>query len=169
MRARAPLIAIARSASRCRLLPQTVTEQPRTSTAESYHHLAERYSTISFGSLNIDDKYLAQTSAMALPPRMETASPPSLSDVAHEPLPATDPTSTPPPSREERIESKHNIEGETSRRQRNKTSSKDARRNSESWLDMGANALLRDVHHTQRESTPGASPHRKRQRINGDR
>jgi len=36
-------------------------------------------------------------------------------------------------------------------------------------VDAVDSALLREVHRQQRESTPGSSPHRKRQRINGDR
>ncbi|WQF89666.1 Putative WD40/YVTN repeat-like-containing domain superfamily [Colletotrichum destructivum] len=76
----------------------------------------------------------------------------------------------PPPSDRGHLENRQHLENANQRKMHH------SRRPSESVrannFDAGAvdSALLREMQHrSQRESTPGASPHRKRQRINGDR
>lgn len=75
----------------------------------------------------------------------------------------------PPPSERGRLESRHNMEGSSSRPIRQSARLSDAGRGSPFDPDAVDSALLRDYQRPQRDSTPGASPHRKRQRINGDR
>lgn len=71
----------------------------------------------------------------------------------------------PPPSERGRVtDSKHNIEANSHRRTRSNVSAHEELRRG--GID---HALLRELGRPHRESTPSASPHRKRQRINGDR
>lgn len=74
----------------------------------------------------------------------------------------------PPPSDRGRLEVRHNVEGGDSRHSRTSVRGTDIGR---SPLDAEAvdAALRREMSRSQREGTPGGSPHRKRQRINGDR
>ncbi|GKT66665.1 WD repeat-containing protein SRW1 [Colletotrichum tofieldiae] len=76
----------------------------------------------------------------------------------------------PPPSDRGHLENRHNLENTNQRKiQHSRRPSEPARTNAFD-ADAVDSALLREMHHrSQRESTPGASPHRKRQRINGDR
>ncbi|KAF3760245.1 WD40 repeat-like protein [Cryphonectria parasitica EP155] len=74
----------------------------------------------------------------------------------------------PPPADRARLEVKHNVEQGGSRRPTSMARHNDVSRTA--GLDVDAlDDQLRRVSRTQREATPGASPHRKRQRINGDR
>ena len=75
----------------------------------------------------------------------------------------------PPPSDRGRLETKHNIEGTSHRRTRSSARMSEGSRPSAFDVDAVDSALLREFARPQRESTPSASPHRKRQRINGDR
>ena len=78
--------------------------------------------------------------------------------------------STPPPRSDRgRLESKHALDNPSNRSLRSSTRRSDAARASPFDIDAVDSALLRDFQRPQRESTPGTSPHRKRQRINGDR
>lgn len=74
----------------------------------------------------------------------------------------------PPPSERGRHDSKVNANVGSDRRLRGGVRTGDVRT---SAFDPDAldQALSRELQRPQRESTPGASPHRKRQRINGDR
>lgn len=80
--------------------------------------------------------------------------------------------STPPPPTSERgrleMTTRHHLDSSNARNLRNTRQASDASR---PVLDPEAvdSALLREMHRPHRESTPGASPSRKRQRINGDR
>lgn len=79
-------------------------------------------------------------------------------------------TSTPPPPSERgRNDSKLNAIGGSDRRLRTSTRTGDGTRTSAFDPDALDQALSRELHRPQRESTPGASPHRKRQRVNADR
>ncbi|KAH6669106.1 WD40-repeat-containing domain protein [Plectosphaerella plurivora] len=83
--------------------------------------------------------------------------------------PARFATPPPPPSERGRLETtRQHLDSSNARNLRNTRQSGDSSRPA---LDPEAveSALLREMHRTQRESTPGASPSRKRQRINGDR
>lgn len=77
----------------------------------------------------------------------------------------------PPPSERGRLESRHNVDSNTtsSRRLRQGARSSDVARSTPFDADALDHALLREFQRPQRESTPSASPSRKRQRINGDR
>jgi cell division cycle 20-like protein 1 (cofactor of APC complex) len=79
-------------------------------------------------------------------------------------------TSTPPPPASERgrLELKSNVEMDATGRIRRPLAG-DALQ--ATGLDPTAvdSALMRELQRPHRESTPSASPHRKRQRINGDR
>ncbi|CAM1510277.1 Fc.00g006120.m01.CDS01 [Cosmosporella sp. VM-42] len=75
----------------------------------------------------------------------------------------------PPPSERGRLESKHNLDGRPNRLLRSSAKASDPARSSPFDIDAVDNALRRGIQRPPRESTPGASPHRKRQRINGDR
>ncbi|KFA73535.1 hypothetical protein S40288_07691 [Stachybotrys chartarum IBT 40288] len=79
-------------------------------------------------------------------------------------------TSTPPPPSERgRNDSKLNAIGGSDRRLRTSARTGDGTRTSAFDPDALEQALSRELHRPQRESTPGASPHRKRQRVNADR
>jgi len=69
--------------------------------------------------------------------------------------------STPPPPDRTRLEPRPTEPGRNARQGRHGASGFDA--------DAVDYALRRELGRQQRETTPGASPHRKRQRINGDR
>ncbi|KAG6004905.1 hypothetical protein E4U21_000632 [Claviceps maximensis] len=75
----------------------------------------------------------------------------------------------PPPHNRSQLESKYGHGSAHVRRQRNRMSAQDEPQ--VTGLDPNAveSALLRELQRPHRESTPSASPHRKRQRINGDR
>lgn len=77
----------------------------------------------------------------------------------------------PPPSDRGRLDSKPNAEssGNTMRQLRSRTRASDVAHPAAFDVDAVDSLLLRELQHPHRESTPGASPHRKRQRINGDR
>ncbi|KAI9155286.1 Fizzy-related [Paramyrothecium foliicola] len=76
----------------------------------------------------------------------------------------------PPPSERGRLESRQNVDSNTtSRRLRQGARASDSSRASPFDPEALDHALIREFQRPQRESTPGASPHRKRQRINGDR
>ncbi|KAJ9142643.1 WD repeat domain-containing protein [Pleurostoma richardsiae] len=74
----------------------------------------------------------------------------------------------PPPSDRGHLEVRQNADSGNARHSRQSMRSSDTGR---SGLDTDAvdQALRREIGRTQRASTPGGSPHRKRQRINGDR
>ncbi|KAK7425435.1 substrate-specific activator of APC-dependent proteolysis [Neonectria magnoliae] len=77
---------------------------------------------------------------------------------------------TPPPRSDRgRLESRHNLDNGSNRSLRSSARISDTSRASPFDIDAVDHALLRDLQRPQRESTPGSSPHRKRQRINGDR
>jgi cell division cycle 20-like protein 1 (cofactor of APC complex) len=77
----------------------------------------------------------------------------------------------PPPSERTRLDSKHNVDsGTTSRRLRQTTRSSEVSRSTPLDPEALDHALIREFQQRpQRESTPTASPSRKRQRITGDR
>lgn len=78
-------------------------------------------------------------------------------------------TSTPPPPTERAtLEVKHNVDHGVSRHSVAAPRDKDVGRGG---LDVDAvdDQLRRAIGRTQRDATPGGSPSRKRQRINGDR
>lgn len=80
--------------------------------------------------------------------------------------------STPPPvSDRSRLEAKPNAESNsgTMRRMRSRARTSDVAHPADFDVDAVDSALMRELQRPQRESTPGASPSRKRQRINGDR
>lgn len=78
--------------------------------------------------------------------------------------------STPPPRSDRgRLEPRQTLDNGSNRALRSNARKSDATRASPFDIDAVDNALLREFQRPQRESTPGASPHRKRQRINGDR
>ncbi|KID89093.1 WD40 repeat-like-containing domain protein [Metarhizium guizhouense ARSEF 977] len=81
-------------------------------------------------------------------------------------------TPPPPPSlslEKSRSEPKNNVEGGSGRRLRNKMAASEVLRPTELDANAVESALLRELQRPHRESAPGTSPHRKRQRINGDR
>lgn len=61
------------------------------------------------------------------------------------------------------------MEGGSGRRLRNKMAASEVLRPTELDANAVESALLRELQRPHRESAPGTSPHRKRQRINGDR
>jgi cell division cycle 20-like protein 1 (cofactor of APC complex) len=75
---------------------------------------------------------------------------------------------TPPPADRGRLETRHSLDMASKDTLRNTARKRDG---AGPGLDIDAvdHALLRDLSRPHRESTPSASPHRKRQRINGDR
>ncbi|WYZ46484.1 hypothetical protein EsH8_IX_000709 [Colletotrichum jinshuiense] len=76
----------------------------------------------------------------------------------------------PPPSDRGLLENRPHLENANQRKTQHGRRPSEATRSTTFDADAVDNALLREMHHRQqRESTPGASPHRKRQRINGDR
>ncbi|KAF9870844.1 hypothetical protein CkaCkLH20_11743 [Colletotrichum karsti] len=76
----------------------------------------------------------------------------------------------PPPSDRGHLESRQHLENANQRKLQHARRPSEPSRASTFDADAVDHALLREIHHrSQRESTPGASPHRKRQRINGDR
>lgn len=77
---------------------------------------------------------------------------------------------TPPPASERgRLESRRNLDNTLGRSVGNGARASDVGRGSPFDPDAVDHALFRELARPQRESTPSASPHRKRQRINGDR
>ena len=76
----------------------------------------------------------------------------------------------PPPAERVYLEAKRNVDSGSSRHSRYSARASDISGRA-SLLDADAvdHALRREMNRQQREGTPGASPHRKRQRINGDR
>lgn len=74
----------------------------------------------------------------------------------------------PPPSERATLEVKHNVDHGVSRHAVAAPRDNDAGRGA---LDVDAvdDQLRRAISRTQRDATPGGSPSRKRQRINGDR
>lgn len=88
---------------------------------------------------------------------------------AKECLPPPVRAATPPPSERGRLEPKHNIDNRSNRHLRSSTRTSDMTRSTAFDINAVDSALRRGMQRPQRESTPGASPHRKRQRINGDR
>lgn len=76
----------------------------------------------------------------------------------------------PPPSDRGLVENRQYLETTNQRKIQHSRRPSESARSSAFDPDAVDSALLREMHHrSQRESTPGASPHRKRQRINGDR
>ncbi|KAF4423744.1 cell division cycle 20 1 cofactor-APC complex [Fusarium acutatum] len=82
---------------------------------------------------------------------------------------ATPRSSTPPRSDRSRLEPRHSHDNAQNRALRSNARKSEGARASPFDIDAVDSALLREFQRPQRESTPGASPHRKRQRINGDR
>ncbi|RGP72842.1 cell division cycle 20 cofactor-apc complex [Fusarium longipes] len=82
---------------------------------------------------------------------------------------ATPRSSTPPRSDRTRLEPRYSLDNAPNRTMRNHGRKSEGARGSQLDIDAVDSALLREFQRPQRESTPGASPHRKRQRINGDR
>ncbi|GKU02041.1 cell division cycle 20 cofactor-apc complex [Fusarium langsethiae] len=82
---------------------------------------------------------------------------------------ATPRSSTPPRSDRTRLEPRYSLDNGPTRTVKNHGRKSEGARGSHLDIDAVDSALLREFQRPQRESTPGASPHRKRQRINGDR
>jgi cell division cycle 20-like protein 1 (cofactor of APC complex) len=82
---------------------------------------------------------------------------------------ATPRSSTPPRSDRTRLETRYSLDNGPNRTMRNHGRKSEGARGTHLDIDAVDSALLREFQRPQRESTPGASPHRKRQRINGDR
>lgn len=82
---------------------------------------------------------------------------------------ATPRSSTPPRPDRARLEPRHSLDNGPNRAPRNIGRKSEGARASPFDIDAVDSALLREFQRPHRESTPGASPHRKRQRINGDR
>lgn len=68
-----------------------------------------------------------------------------------------------------RLEARSSVDASSARRIRNVLGNQDSTRTARFDTDSIDSALAREMHRPHRESTPGASPRRKRQRINGDR
>ncbi|KAJ6784878.1 hypothetical protein PWT90_00898 [Aphanocladium album] len=68
-----------------------------------------------------------------------------------------------------RLEARSSTDAPSARRLRNGLANRDSTRTARFETDSIDSALVREMHRPHRESTPGASPRRKRQRINGDR
>ncbi|KAH7309426.1 WD40-repeat-containing domain protein [Stachybotrys elegans] len=93
-----------------------------------------------------------------------------MSDNKTPPLNTAGRLGTPPPPLERgRLESRSKMETQSGRRTRATARASDASRTSGLDADGLDHALLREMQRSQRESTPNPSPHRKRQRITGDR
>lgn len=75
----------------------------------------------------------------------------------------------PPPADRARLEVKHNIDIGVSRHARSDPRESDVGRGGSLDVEAVDVELRRQTSRSQRESTPGGSPSRKRQRINGDR
>jgi cell division cycle 20-like protein 1, cofactor of APC complex len=75
----------------------------------------------------------------------------------------------PPPSERGRLETKSTSDNSNQKSSRQLGRTNGTNRTNALDIDAIDGALLREINRQQRESTPGASPHRKRQRINGDR
>jgi len=108
------------------------------------------------------------------PPVVPTAVPPAKrpsSDLAGPSAPTPARVATPPPPSDRgRLETRQNMEVSAQRQTRQSGRTSDTTKAGGAFdVDAVDSALLREVHRQQRESTPGSSPHRKRQRINGDR
>ncbi|KHO00904.1 WD40 repeat-like-containing domain protein [Metarhizium album ARSEF 1941] len=73
------------------------------------------------------------------------------------------------PFESSRPEARSYPESGSGRKVRNKTAAGELSRPTELDANAMESALLRELQRPRRESTPGSSPHRKRQRINGDR
>jgi hypothetical protein len=77
---------------------------------------------------------------------------------------------TPPPAPERvRLDARSIAETNPNRRSKHNTRHSDGSRTGTLDTEPFESSLFRELHRPQRESTPSASPHRKRQRINGDR
>lgn len=88
------------------------------------------------------------------------------SSLPHDPARA----SSPPPAADRRLlEAKRHNEGGKPKKLRSRTTVSDSARIGGLDAEAVDTALLRELQRSGRESTPSASPHRKRQRINGDR
>lgn len=74
-----------------------------------------------------------------------------------------------PPSGRGRLEARHSTESTSTRRVRSRNRNSDSTKTQRFETDAADQAFMRELQRPNRESTPGASPHRKRQRINGDR
>ncbi|KND88498.1 Fizzy-like protein [Tolypocladium ophioglossoides CBS 100239] len=108
-----------------------------------------------------------ESSALAA---MAPSSKRAIGDVKTPSVPSPARLSTPPPPSERgRLESKPNVESNNTAQIRSRTRVGDAGRLTAIDAEAVDSALLRELQRPHRESTPGASPHRKRQRINGDR
>lgn len=68
-----------------------------------------------------------------------------------------------------RLEARSSVDTTSARRIRNGLGNRDSTRTARFDTESIDTALAREMHRPHRESTPGASPRRKRQRINGDR
>ena len=68
-----------------------------------------------------------------------------------------------------RLEARSSVDTTSARRIRNGLGNRDSTRTARFDTESIDTALAREMHRPDRESTPGASPRRKRQRINGDR
>jgi hypothetical protein len=77
---------------------------------------------------------------------------------------------TPPPAPERiRLDARSIAETNSNRRSKPNTRHSDGSHSGALDNEPFESSLFRELHRPQRESTPSASPHRKRQRINGDR
>lgn len=93
-----------------------------------------------------------------------------MSDVKSSAGEATGRMSSPqPPSGRGRLEARHSTESTSTRRVRSRNRNSDSTKTQRFDTDAADHAFMRELQRPNRESTPGASPHRKRQRINGDR
>ncbi|KAM3545658.1 hypothetical protein ARSEF1564_001473 [Beauveria bassiana] len=77
--------------------------------------------------------------------------------------------SSPLPGGRGRLEARSSVDTTSARRIRDGLGNWDSTRTARFDTDSIDSALAREMHRSHRESTPGASPRRKRQRINGDR
>lgn len=68
-----------------------------------------------------------------------------------------------------RLEVRHDADGPSLRNTLHSNRSSGMTRTGDLDAEAVNHALVREMARQQRESTPGGSPHRKRQRINGDR
>ncbi|KJZ75660.1 hypothetical protein HIM_04817 [Hirsutella minnesotensis 3608] len=94
----------------------------------------------------------------------------AISDTKTVSIPNPTRLSTPPPAADRgRLETKPNDQGTSLSRIQARSRASEATRSTAIDADVVESALLRELQRPHRESTPGASPHRKRQRINGDR
>jgi cell division cycle 20-like protein 1 (cofactor of APC complex) len=97
----------------------------------------------------------------------------AVADIDSDSIAAQARIATPPlPAERGRLDPRHNVDSHSARRVRSRTRVGEVGHGfGAPALDTSAldSALLKEFQKPQRESTPGASPHRKRQRVNGDR